>query len=454
MYNIYKINHMNIEELVKGNIYSVTNDDRTFEMRYIGFIYQVKLKCDIKEYSFTQFFLKKIPFFYNFLNRQLCINIDDYLKEYQEIVVNSCELLDQIILQHFMENEKFEDDKIDMEKFVLTFSKNYLFIQGKDALHLYYDDNLPIIEKREHISIEHIPKICLEQLKQYYEISKLTINSAFKKIKNSLFKSIKDDILKDFVFRYANIIEENLDIRESNIESMKENIIEFYKLKEHLPELEDDIYMFRKNLNVNYRDIINGTQLVEHYPIPFSVSDEPEYVLNWSDFSTCCHYVIKVPKFSKIFIFETPKKEIEATLYPGYLIFDKIYKINYKENELVIILCDYSEYTYEEVHDILELYKRNIKLDSTKKFDTNDYEAELGQDEHDDEDENLWDDVEQDDSLFDFDKPQVHNSGGSIVKNMIKNNLDNDFYKKKYLKYKEKYIKLKNYHLYLHTTKK
>lgn len=438
---------MNIDELVKGNIYSVTYDERTFEMKYIGFIYEVKLKCDIKEYSFTQFFLKKIPFFYNYLYGQLCVNIDDYLKEYQEIVVNSCELLDQTMLQQFMDNESSEDDKIDMEKFVLTFSKNYLFIQGKDALHIYYDDNLPKIEKREKISIEHIPEISLEQLKEYYEESKLTINSAFKKINKSLFRSIKDDILNDFVFRYANIIEENLDIRKSNIESMKEYIIEFYKLKEHLPELEDDIYLFRKNLNVNYRDIINETQLVEHYPIPFSVSDEAEYVLNWSDFSTCCHYIIKVPKFSKILIFETSKEEIEATLYPGYLIFDKIYKINYKGNELVVILCNYSEYTYEEVHDMLELYKRNIKLDSTKKFDRNDYEDTLGEDYNDDDNksDDLWDDVLPG-------EPDYKIIGGKKIKKIIKNDLNNNFYKKKYFKYKQKYIKLKNNNLY--TTKK
>jgi len=438
---------MNIDELVKGNIYSVTYDERTFEMKYIGFIYEVKLKCDIKEYSFTQFFLKKIPFFYNYLYGQLCVNIDDYLKEYQEIVVNSCELLDQTMLQQFMDNESLEDDKIDMEKFVLTFSKNYLFIQGKDALHIYYDDNLPKIEKREKISIEHIPEISLEQLKEYYEESKLTINSAFKKINKSLFRSIKDDILNDFVFRYANIIEENLDIRKSNIESMKEYIIEFYKLKEHLPELEDDIYLFRKNLNVNYRDIINETQLVEHYPIPFSVSDEPEYVLNWSDFSTCCHYIIKVPKFSKFLIFETSKEEIEATLYPGYLIFDKIYKINYKGNELVVILCNYSEYTYEEVHDMLELYKRNIKLDSTKKFDRNDYEDTLGEDYNDDDNksDDLWDDVLPG-------EPDYKIIGGKKIKKIIKNDPNNNFYKKKYFKYKQKYIKLKNNNLY--TTKK
>lgn len=433
---------MNIDELVKGNIYSVTYDERTFEMKYIGFIYEVKLKSD-KEYFFTQFFFKKIPFFYNYFNRQLCINIDDYLKEYQEIVVNFYKQLNDRILQQFMDNENLEDDKIDMEKFVLTFSKNYLFIQGKDALHLYYDDNLPIIEKKEQISIEHIPKICLEQLKQYYEKSKLTINSALKKINKSLFKSIKDDILDDFVFRYSNIIEENLDIRKSNIESMKEYIIEFYNLKEHLPELEDDIYLFRKNLNINYRDIVKKNQLVEHYPIPFSVSDEPEYVLNWSDFSTCCHHVIKVPKFSKILIFETPKEEIEATLYPGYLIFDKIYKINYKGNELVIILCDYLEYTYEEVHDILELYKRNIKLDSTKKFDRNDYEDVLGDDYKDDDNKSdvLWNDALSDD-------PDNEINGGNIIKKIIKNDLNNDFYKKKYFKYKQKYIKLKKNNLY------
>ena len=445
---------MNIEELVKGNIYGVTNDDRIFEMKYIGFIYQVKLKCDIKEYSFTQFFCKKIPFFYNYFNRQLCINIDDYLKEYQEIVVNSCELVDLRILQHFMYNERLEDGKIDIDKFILTFSKSYLFIQGKDNLHLYYDYNLPKIEKREIISLENISEICLEQLKEYYEKSKIIINNALKKTNKELFKSIKEDVLIDFVFSYSKIIEKNLNLREKNIDVMHEKIQIFYELEEHLPELEDDIYLFRKNYNVDYGDIINGIQLVEHYPIPFSVSNEPEYVFNWSDISTCCHYVIKVPKCSKIFIFETPSNEIEATLYPGCLIFKKIYKINYNGNELVVIMCDYKEYSYEEVNHILELYKRNIKLDSTKKFDTNDYEAELGQDEHHDEDEDLWDDVEQNDSLFDFDKPSVHNSGGSIVKNMIKNNLNNDFYKKKYFKYKEKYIKLKNYHLYLNTTKK
>jgi hypothetical protein len=228
---------------------------------------------------------------------------------------------------------------------------------------------------------------------------------------------------------------------------MKEYIIEFYKLKEHLPELEDDIYLFRKNLNVNYRDIINETRLVEHYPIPFSVSDEPEYVLNWSDFSTCCHYIIKVPKFSKFLIFETSKEEIEATLYPGYLIFDKIYKINYKGNELVVILCNYSEYTYEEVHDMLELYKRNIKLDSTKKFDRNDYEDTLGEDYNDDDNksDDLWDDVLPG-------EPDYKIIGGKKIKKIIKNDLNNNFYKKKYFKYKQKYIKLKNNNLY--TTKK
>lgn len=56
---------------------------------------------------------------------------------------------------------------------------------------------------------------------------------------------------------------------------------------------------------------------------------------------------------------------------------------------------------------------------------------------------------EEEIDLFDF-----NNSGGSMVKNIIKNNSDNDFYKKKYFKYKEKYIKLKKYHLYLHTNKK
>lgn len=443
---------MNIDELVKGNIYSITYHEITFEMKYIGFIYEVKLKYDIKEYSFTQLFLKKNPFFYNYLYRQLCVNIDDYLEEYQELVVNYCQLLDKIILKQFIDNERLEGDKIDMEKFDLTFSKNYLFLQGKDALHLYHESNLPTIEKREIISLEHISEICLEQLKEYYEESKLIINNALKKINTPLFKSIKDDILVDFVFRYANIIEKNLEIRKSNIENMKEKIMNFYDLKVHLPELEDDIYLFRKNLNINYREIINGTQLVEHYPIPFSVSNKPEYVLNWSDFSTCCHYVIKVPKFSKIFIFETPSKEIEATLYPGYLIFKKIFKINYKGNELVIILCDYSEYSYEEVYDILELYKKNVKLDSTKKFDNNDYEDVLADD--DDNKNNVsWDDVLPGQEDFKLQKDEHNHSGkgGNKVKIITKNNPNNDFYKK-YLKYKQKYIKLKYNNLY--TTKK
>lgn len=421
---------MIMEQVIKGDVYNVTFEEMTMELKYIGYIYEVIIKYKLENYFFTQIFMKE-----NFLlniqfSKLLCSHDDDYLTEYKEIIKNYYDFLcNNVNYEKLKKKVNLIEGPFNITDFNFTFRKNYLFIQGTENIYTFDNFNLPTrIEKKEIISLEDIPEMSFEHLKKYYEESISTIQKSLEKTDIKFFKSMKSDISEDFVFRYVNLINKDLIQRANSIDDMKEKIEEFYLLKEKLPELEDDIYLFRKNINVNYKDIIKKNQLVEHYVIPFSVINEPEFIFDWSIFSVCCHYIIKIPKNTKIFLFERTDELIEATIYPGYLTFSKILKINYKGNDVIVIMCNYEEYNLDEINDMLELYKKDIKLDLTKKFNKEDYADFFSVEK------------KSDDDSLDYEL-----GGGKLIKEINKNNFDSSFYKKKYLKYKEKYNRLK-YH--------
>lgn len=377
-----------VKDLLKNKDYFYYVEDTMVKVKYIGYRFCIKYPDLFDEFRKECFSETDI--------KLLNCGDDDYLVEFEKVIK------DQIF---YVDEEKEEDIKIYRNINKLKCNKTYMFY---DSMDLYIANlsesniNTRIFNLPEPMTTDTVNTITIKELKNKYYIPYI-------KIIDDNFNTgtqIHDyeqvaDLVTSYGFKYGELTTRDKNARVEFINYTVEKIEYFYNLCKKLPILETDIYLFRKNVASDYSRILKKNEIVEYYPMPFSATSNIDFMLNWLGDCECCHYIIKIPAGKKVLFQKMYENSIEATIFPGKIIFNEIMKITHNNIEKIIILCDYIEYTQLQALSILNLYKEENPLNKNRLND--DYE-----------------------------------------KICLSNPLLKTEYEKKYLKYKNKYLKLKN----------
>ena len=379
---------VSVKNLLKDKDYFLSSEDEMVKVKYIGYRFCITCSDDFCYDEFRKECFSKTDI------KLLNCGDDNYLLEFEKAIK------DQI----FYVEETEEHIKMYRNINRLKCNKKYMFYSFDFDITYLSESNISarIFDLPELVTTDTVNTITIKELKDKYYIPYIkTIRNNFNigTCIDGYQKII--DLVSMFPFSYKSLTKQNRYARVEFIVSTVKKIESFYNLCDKLPILETDIYLFRQNVTSDYSRILKKNEIVEYYAMPFSASSDINIVLEWAGNCECCHYIIKIPAGKKVFFQPMRVNSVEATIFPGKIIFNEIMKITHNNIEKIIILCDYIEYTQSQALSLLNLYKEENPLNKNRLND--DYEKIC---------------------LF-----------GPLLKTN---------YEKKYLKYKNKYLKLKN----------
>ena len=191
------------------------------------------------------------------------------------------------------------------------------------------------------------------------------------------------NMIKAHEFRLNYRVKENEKTHIDSSSYHKFNLnLDLLMLLDTTPKADEDFYVFRKTYEragYNPLKMIKREVSEENMFGSISTTILSKFSSDWTGKKSCCIYLIKVPKDQNYLIVDNvfnknstgelelnKDSQYEVALAPGKLIFRDINKINIDDTEVVLFICDYKSFTYDEFED--EFYGSIFKKKYVKKY--------------------------------------------------------------------------------------
>lgn len=366
--------------ITKDNTYKFSYEGTSVSALYLGRICMINIDMSQDDYediySFSKYFIEKK----NKFIKEVSVDQDDIIEKYLKEISNYLRI--SWLICRMYDNYSLNDEHF-YEFPITKYQINYV--------HLFLENDEIFELNDEQISHKKFTLKVTSEVKQELVIVERT---TFDNIKSTYFTPYDKVIQKlaseeypgktrfakwmiDFEFSFNFLSNKN------KLPELKTKVNDFYRLKEYLPKLTSDIYLFRKDAQ-NYDDVKNGDIKYLDYPMPFSVTNSLDFITTgWLSGQQCCHLIIKVPAHSQVFLFSRKElggglPDIEGAIFPGRLHFEKIMSTLLDGQEKIFILCSYQDIGKKSALKLIDSYGENgSELDGGNKQKKNDENTKM-----------------------------------------------------------------------------